>query len=66
MIPYMNVYQLTGAYFEHNGASRRVFEKNGFVFEKTVSDVVELAEAKTRIKGRKVGLGIMRWAGKQQ
>ncbi len=48
---------------EHNDASRRVFEKCGFVFEKMVSDMIEMPESKIGEKVRKVGLGIMRWEG---
>lgn len=61
MIPYMNAHIITGSYFEHNGGSRKVFEKNGFVLEKLIPDCYELPESKTGVKGKKVGVGIMRW-----
>jgi len=61
LIPYMNVHHITGAYFEHNRASRRVFEKTGFVLEKVVPEAIELPETKTGVKGQKVGVGIMGW-----
>lgn len=60
-IPYMNVHILTGAYYDTNVASKRVFEKVGFVFDKVVPDAIELAESKTGVKGKRVGLGVMRW-----
>jgi len=60
-IPFMNTHHIIGAYFSHNLASRRVFEKNGYVFKETYPDVLELAESKTGVKGKMVGLGIMEW-----
>jgi len=61
MIPYMNVDFIAGSYFDHNSASRKVFERNGFVFWKTVEEAFELQESKTGVKGKKVGAGFMRW-----
>ncbi len=64
LVPYMNVCHITGAYFVSNRASRRVFEKSGFVLEEELPDLIELAESKTGVKGKKVGLGSMRWERK--
>jgi RimJ/RimL family protein N-acetyltransferase len=64
LIPYMNVHLLFGSFFDHNIASKRVFEKNGFVFEGITPDAFELAESKTGVKGKRVGLGMMRWERK--
>jgi len=61
MVPYMNVWDFQGSYLEHNQASRRVFEKCGFVFDRLVKDVVELSEAKTGVKGKMCGMGYMTW-----
>jgi len=60
-IPLMNVHHITGAYLEHNGASKRVLEKTGFVFDSFVPNAIEMAESKTGVKGKKVGLGRMKW-----
>jgi RimJ/RimL family protein N-acetyltransferase len=64
MIPYMNVHVLTGDFFEHNSASKRVFEKTGFELWQTASEVHELPESKTGVKGKKISLGVMRWTRK--
>lgn len=61
LIPHMNVHHISCAFLEHNPASRRVFEKSGFSFVKIYPDVVELPEAKTGVKGKKVGLGVVKW-----
>ena len=61
MVPFMNAHVITGCYFEHNAGSRKVFEKNGFVFEKVIPDCFELPESKTGVKGKKIGIGFMRW-----
>jgi RimJ/RimL family protein N-acetyltransferase len=61
MIPYMNAHIITGSYFEHNIASRKVFEKNGFVFQELIPDYLELPESKTGVKGTKVGMGFLKW-----
>jgi RimJ/RimL family protein N-acetyltransferase len=61
MIPYMNAHVITGSYFQHNAGSRKVFEKNGFVFEGVILDCFELPESKTGVKGKKASVGFMRW-----
>lgn len=61
LIPYMNVHHLTASYLEHNVASRRVFEKNGWTFVKFEHDHVELSEAVSGVKGKKFGMGVMSW-----
>lgn len=61
MIPYINVHLLTGSYFEHNSASRKVFERNGFVLWKIVKDAFELQECKTGVQGKKIRGAFMRW-----
>lgn len=61
MIPYMNAHIITGSYFQHNAGSRKVFEKNGFVFEGVIPDCFELPESKTGVKGKKASVGFMRW-----
>lgn len=63
-LPYMNVHHLTGNYLENNGGSKRVLEKCGFVFESFTLDAVELKESKTGVKGKRVGLGRMKWERK--
>ncbi len=52
---------MIGNYHENNGGSKRVLEKCGFVFENFTPDAVELKESKTGMKGKKVGLGRMKW-----
>jgi len=64
MIPYMNIHQMNGDYYVTNKASRRVFEKCGFTFSKELPDLVEIPEAKSGVKGMKVGLGVMSWKRK--
>lgn len=61
MVPYMNAHRLTCAFFEHNVASRRVFEKNGFTLIGWYPEIVEMSENKTGVKGKKVGLGVLEW-----
>ena len=61
LMPYMNVHTLIATYFDHNMASRRVFEKCGFKFSNFVPDAIALSEAKTGVKDKKVGLGVMKW-----
>lgn len=62
-VPYMNVHILIGTYFEHNRASRRVFEKCGFTHVTTVPDAIEINPAKIGgAEGHKVGLGLTKWA----
>ncbi|KAF2501952.1 hypothetical protein BU16DRAFT_426007, partial [Lophium mytilinum] len=51
-IPFMNTHQISGGFFIHNNASRRVFEKNGFVFTGAVPNVFEIAESKAGAKGK--------------
>lgn len=64
LIPYMNVHRLIGSYFEHNVASRRVFEKCGFQFLAFVPKAVTLPEVKFKASGfkdREIALGVMEW-----
>jgi len=61
LVPFMNVHHMTVLYFDHNHASVRVLEKNGFVLNKVVPDAFELPESKTGIKGRKFGVGYHIW-----
>lgn len=65
MVPHMNVKQLTGAYIDHNNASKRVFEKNGFVYFQHISDAMELPESKTGVKGKMVSMTVMKWEPEQ-
>jgi hypothetical protein len=65
LVPYMNVHVMTGAYMDHNAASKKVLEKNGFIFDSLVPDCIEMLEVKTGVKGKKVGLGRMKWERKQ-
>ncbi|KAL0264901.1 hypothetical protein SLS55_000855 [Diplodia seriata] len=60
-VEYMNVRSLKGSCLTHNKASKRVLEKCGFVFENEESDVFEVAESKTGVKGQRVGAIHMRW-----
>lgn len=60
-VPYMNVHNVIGTFYEHNIASRRVFEKNGFVFEGITPEVEEIAESKGGVKGQKLAMGLVRW-----
>ncbi|ETI21822.1 hypothetical protein G647_05891 [Cladophialophora carrionii CBS 160.54] len=62
VVPYMNAHTVHGGYFEHNLASRRVFEKNGFSFETFVPDAFTVNPAKLNgLEGKKVGIGLMKW-----
>lgn len=64
LIPYMNVHRLIGSYFEHNVASRRVFEKCGFQFLAFVPKAVTLPEVKFKASGfkdREIAIGVMHW-----
>ncbi len=61
MVPYMNLHHFTGSYLEHNRASRRVFEKCGFVFVAFQEAWVEMPEVKMGVVGKKLGLGLLRW-----
>lgn len=61
LVPYMNVHHIAGGYLEHNHASRRVFEKCGWKFVKFEPDRIELPEAMTGVKGKKLGMGFMEW-----
>jgi RimJ/RimL family protein N-acetyltransferase len=61
LIPYMNAHLITGSFFDYNPGSRKVFEKNGFVFQEIVPDSYELPESKTGVKGKRIGVGYMRW-----
>lgn len=63
-VPYMNAHHITGTFFDHNAASKRVFEKNGFEFVSMTPDAFEIAESKVGIKGKRVGLGMMKWERK--
>lgn len=56
--PRMNAKRINTTVFKGNIGSLRVFEKNGFVLEKTLEDWVEIAEDKG---GGRVGLHILRW-----
>ncbi len=60
LVPYMNAHLITGSYFECNSGSRKVFEKNGFVFQEFVPDFYELLESKTGMNGKRVGVGFMK------
>jgi len=43
-----------------------VFEKNGFVFVKSVPDVLEINPLKVDgVKGKMVGMGVMQWMPSQ-
>ncbi len=65
LIPCMNVHSLIGTHFEHNAASKQVFEKCGFASVALLPDAVTINEAKIGgVKGKKVGLGVMRWERK--
>jgi GNAT superfamily N-acetyltransferase len=61
LVPYMNAHLITGSYFEYNSGSRKVFEKNGFVFQEIVPDFYELPESKAGTNGKKIGVGFMKW-----
>jgi len=61
LIPYMNVYHMSGGCLEDNIASKRVFEKNGWIFVKFEPDRIELPEIMTGVKGKKFGLVVMKW-----
>lgn len=43
----------------------QVFEKNSFIFEKSVPEAIKLQESKTGVKGKKAGLCLMRWERKE-
>lgn len=60
MIPYADVHLMIGTYYARNSASKRVFEKNGFVYWKKGTQ--ELPETKTGVKDARVGIEIMRWS----
>jgi RimJ/RimL family protein N-acetyltransferase len=64
MIPYMNMHSAMGGYFSENLASKKVFEKCGFTFLNEIPDLIDVAELKCGVKGKKVGLGMMRWEKK--
>ena len=61
-IPDLNVHHITGIYFGHNIASKRVFEKNGFIYRETVPNGATLPESKG---GRKVDLGVLTWTRRE-
>lgn len=61
LIPYMNVHHMSGSYMAHNVASKRVFEKNGWTFDRLEPDYVELPESMTGVKGKKFGVVVMKW-----
>jgi RimJ/RimL family protein N-acetyltransferase len=62
IVPYMNAHTVHGGYFEHNLASRRVFEKNGFSFETLAPDAIPINPAKLNgVEGKNVGIGVMKW-----
>jgi RimJ/RimL family protein N-acetyltransferase len=61
LVPYMNAHLITGSFFDYNLASRKVFEKNGFMFQEMIPDSYELLESKTGVKGKRIGVGYMRW-----
>jgi RimJ/RimL family protein N-acetyltransferase len=60
LIPYMNVHHMSGGYLDHNIASGRVFEKNGWVFDRFLPDYIELPEIMTGVKGKKFGVMVMK------
>jgi L-amino acid N-acyltransferase YncA len=64
LIPSLNAHRVIGVFFDYNTASKRVFEKNGFEFMGVTPNAIELSEAKTGVKGKKVGLGTMIWERK--
>jgi len=62
LIPYFNAHHLIGGYYEHNLASKKVFEKCGFTFWKSAPDVFTINPTKINgEEGRKVGVGLMTW-----
>jgi RimJ/RimL family protein N-acetyltransferase len=61
-IPFMNTHLISGLLFENNKASRRVCEKNGYVYVKTIPDAFEIHESKAGRKGDWVSLTVMKWS----
>ena len=62
MIPYMNAHTIHGGYLEHNPASRRVFEKCGWSFDRFVPNAATIPATKLNApEDRKVGLGLLSW-----
>ncbi|EXJ71447.1 uncharacterized protein A1O5_05255 [Cladophialophora psammophila CBS 110553] len=62
IIPHMNAHTVVGTHFEHNLASRKVFEKCGFSFETLVPNAVTINPAKIGgVEGQKVGVGVLKW-----
>ena len=61
LIPYMNVHHMSGAYLDHNIGSKKVLEKNGWIFDKFEPDRIELPESMTGVKGKKFGMVLMKW-----
>ena len=57
-IPDLHVHEIIGTNFGHNIASRRVFEKNGFIYRNTVPNAATLSESKG---GGKMDLGVLTW-----
>ena len=60
-LPDLNAHKFKVYHFGNNIGSRRVFEKNGFVHEKIVSDAITLSESRG---GGKVDLGVLTWTRK--
>jgi hypothetical protein len=61
LIPYMNVHHMSGGYLDHNIASGKIFEKNGWVFDRFLPDYMELSEIMTGVKGKIFGVMVMKW-----
>jgi len=64
LVPFMNVHHITVYYFDYNPASRKVLEKNGFVFEKVVPQYYEMPESKVGVKGKRIDVGFSTWTRK--
>lgn len=58
IVPRMQVNIIKASVFTVNTASRRVFERNGFVLWKTIPDCLSIPESKG---GGMVGKHILRW-----
>lgn len=57
VVPRMKVNIIKASLFTENAASRRVFERNGFVLWKTIEDYVSIPESKG---GGSVGIHILK------
>jgi RimJ/RimL family protein N-acetyltransferase len=60
-VPYMNARRILTRVFEDNIASRRVFEKNGFVFQGLGPELLRMPESRG---GKKGFLCAMTWERK--